>query len=98
MVKKNLDLETKFRSNYPLIAGVDEAGRGALAGPIVVAAVTLPPHFQTPLIQDSKILDPHQREIAYHLIKRTALEYNTTFKDPRQIEQKNPLEATREAM
>src|SRR5437764_8137825 len=98
MVKKNLDLEAKFRSAYPLIAGVDEAGRGALAGPIVVAAVILPPYFYNPLIQDSKILEPHQREIAYRLIKHIALEYNTVFKDPRQIEAKNPLGTTREAM
>ncbi|MCE8163617.1 MAG: ribonuclease HII [Candidatus Moeniiplasma glomeromycotorum] len=98
MVKKNLDLETKFRSEYPLIAGVDEAGRGALAGPIVVAVVILPPYFKNSLIQDSKILEPHQREIAYRLVKKAALEYNTVFKDPRQIEEKNPLGATREAM
>src|SRR6266508_403892 len=98
MVKKMLNLEAKFRSDYPLIAGVDEAGRGALAGPIVVATVILPPHFQTPLIQDSKILEPHQRETAYRLIKRIALEYNTVFKNPRQIEEKNPLGATCEAM
>ena len=94
MVKKNLDFETEFRSEYTLIAGVDEAGRGALAGPIVVAAVILPPYFQNPLIQDSKILEPHQREEAYRLIKQVALEYNTVFKDPRQVEEKNPLGAT----
>jgi len=41
-----------------LIAGVDEAGRGALAGPIVVAAVILPTNFRSSLIQDSKILKP----------------------------------------
>ncbi|MCE8162904.1 MAG: ribonuclease HII [Candidatus Moeniiplasma glomeromycotorum] len=98
MVKKKLDLELEFRSKYPLIAGVDEAGRGALAGPIVVAAVILPPHFQSLLIQDSKILEPSQREEAYQLIKQAALEYNTVFKGPRQIEEKNPLRATQEAM
>src|SRR5947208_2959961 len=98
MVKKELDLESEFRSQYPLIAGVDEAGRGALAGPIVVATVILPPRFQSSLIQDSKILEPSQREVAYQLVKQVALEYNTVFKDPRQIEQKNPLGATQEAM
>lgn len=98
MVKKMLNLESEFRSEYPLIAGVDEAGRGALAGPIVVAAVILPSHFQSPLIQDSKTLEPYQREEAYHLIEKVALEYNTVFKDPRQIEVKNPLGVTQEAM
>jgi ribonuclease HII len=98
MVKKTLDLESEFYSEYSLIAGVDEAGRGALAGPIVVAAVILPPHFHSSLIQDSKILEPAQREKVYHLIKQVALEYNTIFKDSRQIEEKNPLRATQEAM
>ncbi|KLL01559.1 MAG: ribonuclease HII [Mycoplasmataceae bacterium RC_NB112A] len=98
MIKKSLDLEFQFNSQYPLIAGVDEAGRGALAGPIVVAAVILPTNFTSPLIQDSKILEPFQREKVYHLIKKNALEYNTVFKDPRQIEEKNPLRATQEAM
>src|SRR5205814_150128 len=76
MVKKKLNLESQFRSEYSLIAGVDEAGRGALAGPIVVAAVILPVDFESPLIQDSKILEPFQREKVCHLIKRVALEYN----------------------
>lgn len=98
MVKKKLDFESQFRSEYPLIAGVDEAGRGALAGPIVVAAVILPATFGSPLIQDSKILEPSQREKIYYLIKKVALEYNTIFKDARQIEEKNPLRATQEAM
>jgi ribonuclease HII len=48
-----------------MIAGVDEAGRGALAGPIVVAAVVLPTGFQNSLIQDSKILSPSQRKKVY---------------------------------
>src|SRR6185295_949134 len=98
MVKKRLELESQFRSEYPLIAGIDEAGRGALAGPVVVAAVILPPYFQSPLVQDSKVLEPRQREEVYHLIKRVALEYNTVFKDSHQIEEKNPLQATQEAM
>jgi ribonuclease HII len=61
-MQKSLDLELNFWKDYPLIAGVDEAGRGALAGPIVVAAVVLPVGFQNCLIQDSKILSPGQRK------------------------------------
>jgi len=60
-VKKSLNLELKLWKKYPLISGVDEAGRGALAGPILVAAVILPTGFQSPFIQDSKILIPKKR-------------------------------------
>ncbi|CAG8756398.1 26234_t:CDS:2, partial [Racocetra persica] len=77
---------------------VDEAGRGALAGPLVVAAVILPTNFQSPFIQDSKILTPQQRNLTYQIIKKNALEYKVIFKSPREIEEKNPLQATKEAM
>ncbi|CFW93129.1 Ribonuclease HII [endosymbiont DhMRE of Dentiscutata heterogama] len=98
MVKKSLDLELRFWKDYPIIAGVDEAGRGALAGPIIVAAVVLPTGFQNPLIQDSKILNPSQRKRAYRLVKKEALEYNIIAKSAREVETKNPLAATKEAM
>ena len=84
--------------DYPLIAGVDEAGRGALAGPVIVAAVVLPVGFQNPLIQDSKILSPTQRKRAFYLVKKAALEYSIIAKSAREIEEKNPLGATKEAM
>lgn len=98
MPKKSLDLELRLWKDYPLIAGVDEAGRGALAGPIIVASVVLPTGYQNPLIQDSKILDPSQRKRAYRIIKKEALEFNIVAKDVREVETKNPLGATKEAM
>ena len=98
MAKKSLGLELKMWSDYPLIAGVDEAGRGALAGPVIVAAVILPAGFQNSLIQDSKILSPSQRSRAYQIVRREALEYNIVAKSAREIEEKNPLGATKEAM
>src|SRR5437016_14096534 len=98
MVNKNLDLELKLWKEYPLIAGVDEAGRGALAGPIIVAAVILPTGYQNPLIQDSKILSPSQRKKAYRIVKKKALEYNVVGKSAREVETKNPLGATKESM
>jgi len=98
MSKKSLDLELRLWEDYPLIAGVDEAGRGALAGPIVVASVILPTGYQNPLIQDSKILSPSQRKRAYRIVKKSALEYNIVAKDAREVETKNPLGATKEAM
>src|SRR3954462_1873151 len=98
MVKKSLDLELRLWKDYPLIAGVDEAGRGALAGPIIVASVILPTGYQNPLIQDSKILSPSQRKRAFQIVKRGALEYNIVAKSAREVETKNPLGATKEAM
>jgi len=98
MRRKNLDLELNIWKNYPLIAGVDEAGRGALAGPLVVASVILPTGFHNPLIQDSKILNHTQRKKVYQIIKKGSLEYNIVFKSVQEIEEKNPLGATKEAM
>jgi ribonuclease HII len=98
MVRKSLDLELNLWNDYPIIAGVDEAGRGALAGPIVVAAVVLPTGFQNSLIQDSKILSPSQRKKVYWIIKKVAVEYSVSFKSSREVEVKNPLGTTKEAM
>jgi ribonuclease HII len=98
MLKKSLDLEQRLWKDYPIIAGVDEAGRGALAGPIIVASVILPTGFQNPLIQDSKILSPSQRKRAYRIVKKEALEYSIVAKSAREVETKNPLGATKEAM
>jgi ribonuclease HII len=63
-----------------------------------VAAVILPTGFQNPLIQDSKILSPSQRKRAYKMIKKVAVEYKIIAKNAREVEVKNPLGATKEAM
>ena len=57
MNREKLDFESNLWKEYSLIAGIDEAGRGALAGPIVVAAVVLPAYFYSPFIKDSKVLN-----------------------------------------
>ncbi|CAG8818182.1 18487_t:CDS:2, partial [Racocetra persica] len=62
------------------------------------AAVVLPTGYQNPLIQDSKILSPSQRKRAYRLVKKEALEYKIIAKSAREVEVKNPLAATKEAM
>jgi ribonuclease HII len=98
MNKSNLNFELNLWKKHSLIVGIDEAGRGALAGPIVVAVVVLPPYFQSAFIQDSKILKPKQRNEAYEIIKKNALEYETIVKGPREVEEKNPLQTTKEAM
>ena len=63
-----------------------------------MAAVVLPVGFQNPLIQDSKILSPSQRKKAFRIVKKEALEYNVIAKSAREVEIKNPLGATKEAM
>lgn len=60
----------------PLVAGIDEAGRGPLAGPVVVAAVILPKYTYLPSLNDSKQLSAAQREKLYCTIKETALAIN----------------------
>ena len=55
------------------IAGIDEAGRGPLAGPVVAAAVIFPPTYTNPRINDSKKLTAHQREKLYEVIRDDAL-------------------------
>ncbi|CAI2162676.1 6819_t:CDS:2 [Funneliformis geosporum] len=92
------DIYRQMLLEKKVIAGVDEAGRGALAGPVIVAVVILPVGFQNPLIQDSKILSPSQRNRAYQIVRHEALEYNIIAKSAREIEEKNPLGATKEAM
>jgi ribonuclease HII len=59
---------------FPLDAcGLDEVGRGALAGPLVAAAVVLPKGFSHPLLRDSKLLSAHQREVVEPLIRQAAV-------------------------
>jgi len=65
--------EEEFRRTFELIAGVDEVGRGALAGPVVAAAVILPKDFDHPELNDSKCLRPEQREELYEIIVSEAI-------------------------
>src|SRR5215472_4455756 len=57
------------------LCGMDEVGRGAYAGPLVAAAVVLPPLFRHPLLRDSKLLTARQRELVDKVIRRRALAY-----------------------
>lgn len=87
--------------NYPgveYIAGFDEVGRGAIAGPIVVAAVILPVGFQSSLIKDSKKLTAKQRETAYKLIIEVSLDYAITIVELNIIEDSNPKGASIKGM
>jgi ribonuclease HII len=83
---------------YSVIAGVDEAGRGALAGPVVAAAVILSPHGDYTGIDDSKKLTPRQRELYFDQIMRQALAVGVGYGDSSLIDDINILQATLQAM
>lgn len=80
------------------VAGVDEAGRGCLAGPVVAAAVILPEDASLPGLADSKALSERQRDALAPLIRRTALAWGLGMVWPRRIDAINILQATFEAM
>jgi ribonuclease HII len=92
-LEKNL-----HRQGYNFIAGVDEAGRGPLAGPVVAAACILPVDFNLPGLNDSKKLAEKKREHLAVLIKEQALAYSISFVGPEEIDLLNILQATKVAM
>jgi ribonuclease HII len=81
-----------FKQGYSPIAGVDEAGRGALAGPVVAAAVVLP--FGDFPFRDSKTLSPQQREAMAEEIKTVALAYGVAEASAEEVDNLNVLWAT----
>ena len=78
--------------------GIDEVGKGSLAGPVVAAAVILPKDFDYILIKDSKKLSEKKRTEAFELIKEKAIDYSISFISPERIDDINILQATMEAM
>jgi ribonuclease HII len=98
----NLDHENELRSQgYELVAGVDEVGRGALAGPVVAGAVILPcPASLTwfELVRDSKELNHNKRETLFELIMKEALAAGIGIVPPQVIDSVNILKATKLAM
>ena len=87
-----------WRSGLPHVAGVDEAGRGPLAGPVVAAAVILNPECRIKGLDDSKLLTPTRREALFDRILERAAAVGTGIADPETIDRLNILEATRLAM
>jgi ribonuclease HII len=83
---------------YSRIAGLDEAGRGPLAGPVVAAAVILPPGERYPGITDSKKLRPADREKGFDLICEKALAYSICEASQEEVDRLNILVASRKAM
>jgi len=99
MIYPTLDYEKFYWSQGLLVAGVDEAGRGALAGPVVAAGVIFPidfePNFQ---VFDSKTINSKKREKLYEYILSNCLAYSVKMTAPEIIDSKNILKATFDAM
>lgn len=94
-----LDYEKRFYSDeVKLIVGVDEAGRGPLAGPVVAAAVVFPPDYQNEAINDSKQLTEKKREALYQEVIDHALGYGIAFVSAEEIDALNIYAATQKAM
>ena len=87
-----------FAEGYSMVCGVDEAGRGPLAGPVCAAAVILPPHIEIPGLNDSKKLTDKRRRELMPVIKEQALAYGIAFATHEEIDQINILQATYLAM
>ena len=93
------DIEASlWQRGFAHVAGIDEAGRGALAGPVVAAAVILSPGIALPGIDDSKKLRPRRREQLFHTICRRALAVSVSTRDAARIDEVNILQATLAAM
>lgn len=84
--------------NQALIAGIDEAGRGCLAGPVAAAAVILPPDFHLPNLKDSKLLSPKGRLKLQAEIKAVAISWGLGLVWHKKIDELNILQATFHAM
>lgn len=94
---KMKQFEIKY-SAFSMIAGVDEAGRGPLAGPVVAGAVILPKDCTILYLNDSKKLSAEKRDLLYDEIKSKAIAYGIGMASPERIDEINILQATFEAM
>ena len=94
---RTLEREAR-RFGFVHVAGVDEVGRGCLAGPVVAAAVVLPPNLRVPGIADSKALTADQREALYDQIVGAALVWHVASIDAAEIDRINILRASLLAM
>ena len=87
-----------FDAGIKLVCGVDEAGRGPLAGPVCAAAVILPPGLEIPGLNDSKKLTDKKRRELYDIMIEQAVSYGIAFASEQEIDEINILQATYEAM
>lgn len=87
-----------FEDGFEYVAGVDEAGRGPLAGPVCAAAVILPRGLEIPGLNDSKKLTDKRRRELYNVIIEKAITYGIAMADEKTIDEINILQATFQAM
>jgi ribonuclease HII len=90
--------EEMFALGYELIGGIDEAGRGPLAGPVVACAVILPKNAKIPGIDDSKKLSPNMREKLCKIISNIVIDWGVGIVNEQTIDKVNILQATYLAM
>ena len=95
---ENLKKYENEYANYSYICGIDEVGRGPLAGPVVASAVILPKDCDILYINDSKKLTAAKREALYEEIMEKAVSVGIGFVEPQRIDEINILQATYEAM
>lgn len=88
----------QYKKGYNYIAGIDEVGRGPLAGPVVSAAVILPKDCTILGVNDSKKLSIKKREELYHIIKDKALDIGIGIVEPQEIDRVNIYQATKISM
>ncbi len=87
-----------LNKGYQIVCGVDEAGRGPLAGPVCAAAVILPENCEIEGLNDSKKISEKKREMLFDIIKEKAIAYSIAYGTLEEIEEYNILEATYIAM
>ena len=90
--------DQNYEAGFKVICGVDEAGRGPLAGPVYAAAVILPPHARIPGLNDSKKLSDKRRRELFPVICNQAIAYGIGIATETEIDEINILQATYEAM
>lgn len=97
-MSKFVNMLESYYNKKEIEAGCDEAGRGCLAGPVVAAAVILPPDFYHPLLNDSKKLNSKKRKELVPIIKSEAISYGISAVDHKTIDEINILNASFKAM
>ncbi len=90
--------DSYYAEGVKVICGIDEAGRGPLAGPVCAAAVILPEHLDLPGLTDSKKLTDKKRRELYPIIQEQAIAYGIGFASEKEIDEINILQATFLAM
>lgn len=92
------EFEEAYRETHPVICGVDEAGRGPLAGPVVAAAVILPEGYIPEGLNDSKKVSPKKRDKLFDEIREKAVAFGIGMASPAEIDEINILNAAMLAM